>query len=39
MIRINAPRDPFDRDHGLLQQDQFGPKMHVKEGGDLEQLP
>ena len=38
MIGLQPARHPLDRDHGLLQQDQFGPQPHVEQGGDLEQL-
>ena len=34
---IEPARDPFDHHHGLLQQDQFGPGLHVEKAGDLEQ--
>ena len=38
MIGLQPARHALDRDHGLLQQDQFGPQPHVEQGGDLEQL-
>ena len=34
---IEAARHAFDHHHGLLQQDQFGPGLHVEQAGDLEQ--
>ena len=30
-------RDAFHHHHGLLQQQQFGPRAHVEQAGDLEQ--
>ena len=38
VVGVQAARHALDRDHGLLQQDQLGPQMHVEQGGDLEQL-
>ena len=35
--RIERARHALDHDHGLLQQDQFGPRLHVEQLGDLEQ--
>ncbi len=35
--RIERARHALDDHHGLLQQDQFGPRLHVEDLGDLEQ--
>ncbi len=36
---IERAGDAFDQHHGFLQQHQFGPRLHLEQFGDGEELP